>query len=811
MGQGTVIEFVARYREKDGTPQSLIEHLEGASELASKFAGKIGLPQFGELMGLLHDFGKYSNAFQRYIKSSEGRLEPDDDDYVDAKRMKGKIDHSTAGAQYLLQHKGDSNLWQIAADMMALCIASHHSGLIDCLAPDGMDVLSKRMDKAKDKTHFDDVDKNLEDAISSHVDLLLASPNLGNDLAARFELLRKDVPSLEIGQFMLGFLTRFLFSALIDADRLNSAERKPASRANWSLLVDILEANLAGFKVRNRIDVIRSEISSTCREVAAREKGLYQLTVPTGGGKTLASLRFALHHAAKYKMDRIIYVVPYTSIIDQNARVARSVFAFLEESGSQIVLEHHSNLTPELDTSESKLLAENWDAPIVYTTAVQFLETLFAAGTRGVRRLHQLANAVIIFDEIQTIPIRTVHLFNNAINFLVGQCGSTVVFCTATQPLLHKVDPTKGAARLSTDYEMMPGVGELFRQLHRAKIEDRCKDEGWTVDEVVETALQELEESGSVLIIVNKKAQARELYQRLHGKTEHIYHLSTSMCPAHRMTVLEKIRGCLDLKNPVPVICISTQLIEAGVDVDFGAVIRYLAGLDSIAQAAGRCNRNGFRKKGNVLIVNPANEGLDKLPEIRKAQEVSMRVLREFHDDPDAFDQDLQSPKAMERYYHYYFFQRANEMAFPVKRQEFGRDDDLLTLLYTNALSVDGYKNSYKKAPPHHLRQSFMSAAKAFKAIDSPTEGVIVTYGEGERIIADLSASSRFDDKSNLLKEAQRYSVNMFPYEVASLKEKRRLSEAWEGSGIYCLDDRHYSEEFGASIEEVAELKALIA
>lgn len=805
-------EYVARYRESDGTPQSLMEHLEGASALASAFAGKVGLPSLGELMGLLHDFGKYSKPFQSYIKSSEGKIEPDDDEYVESRKMRGKIDHSTAGAQYLRKHKGDSALWQITADIVALCIVSHHSGLIDCLSPDGTDVFSKRVEKPKEQTHSDEVEKNLEEPVQNHVNRLLSSPDIEDELRHRFGLLRDGVQSLEIGQFMLGFLTRFLFSVLIDADRLNSAERKPASKADWLLLIDILEANLAGFTVTNRIDEIRAEISTACLTVATREKGLYQLTVPTGGGKTLASLRFALHHAAQHKMDRIIYVVPYTSIIDQNARVACSVFAFLEESGRQIVLEHHSNLTPEQDTSESKLLAENWDAPIIYTTAVQFLETLFAAGTRGVRRLHQLANAVIIFDEIQTIPIRTVHLFNNAINFLVGQCGSTVVFCTATQPLLDKVDSKKGAARLSTDSQMMRDVGGLFRKLRRTTIEDKCKDESWTDDEVAATALQQLDEAGSVLIIVNKKTQARELFQLLHSKTEHVYHLSTSMCPAHRTAVLDKVKSCLDPKSPVPVICISTQLIEAGVDVDFGAVIRYLAGLDSIAQAAGRCNRNGLRPTGRVLIVNPANEGLDKLPEIRMAQEITKRVLREFHDSPAAFDHDLQSPQAMERYYLYYFFQRAHEMVFPVSRKDFERDDDLFSLLSTNGQSVEAYKSAQKQAPLLHLRQSFMSAAKAFKAIDSPTEGVIVPYGkEGERIIAELSSLSRFDDKSKLLKEAQRYSVNLFPYEVRKMNDKQRLYEAWEGSGIYCLDERHYSEQFGASMEEVAEMKTLIA
>lgn len=807
------MEYFARYRESDGSPQRLIDHLEGTSNLTAQFAGKIGLPRFGELMGLLHDLGKYSKEFQSYLKSSGGKIEPDDEEYIDARRMKGKIDHSTAGAQYLGNHcKSDSKFWQIAIEIMALCLVSHHSGLIDCLAPDATDAFTKRMGKTSEKSHVVEVENNLEELIRSKVQMLLDSSHIADELQCRLAKLGQGVPSLEVGQFMLGFLTRFLFSTLIDADRLNSAGRVPATKSDWQPLINSLETCLTGFTVKNRIDTIRAEISSSCLKVADGEKGLFQLTVPTGGGKTLASLRFALHHADKHRMDRVIYVVPYTAIIDQNAGVARSVFAPLEKDGTRIVLEHHSNLTPEQETNESKLLAENWDAPIIYTTAVQFLETLFASGTRGVRRLHRLANAVIIFDEIQTIPIRTVHLFNNAINFLVDQCGSTVVFCTATQPLLDKVDAKKGAARLCAGSQMMPDVDSLFKELHRTRIEDHCKNEGWTGEEIAEAALQELATSGSVLIIVNKKSQARELYQRLHGETEHVYHLSTSMCPAHRTVTIDKVKTCLDIKKPLPVICISTQLIEAGVDIDFGTVIRCLAGLDSIAQAAGRCNRNGLRETGRVLVVNPANEALTKLPEIRKAQEVTMRVLREFKDNPADFDHGLQGPKAMERYYLYYFFQRAHEMSFSVSSKDVKDmvgNDDLLNLLSTNSATVQIYKNEQKQAPTHVLRQSFMSAAKAFKVIDSPTEGVIVPYGEGEQIINELSGAD-FEEKWCLLKEAQRYSVNLFPYELSQLKEKGRLYESWEGSGIYCLDERHYSEEYGVSLEPVLDMKLLI-
>jgi CRISPR-associated endonuclease/helicase Cas3 len=577
------------------------------------------------------------------------------------------------------------------------------------------------------------------------------------------------------------------------------------------LLIERLENHLACLAARSSIDTIRGEISSSCVKCATREKGLYQLTVPTGGGKTLASLRFALHHAAHHAMDRVVYVVPYTSIIDQNAQVARSIFAPLVESVGQIVVEHHSNLTPEQDTPESKLLAENWDATIIYTTGVQLLETLFASGTRGVRRLHQLANAVIIFDEIQTLPVRTVHLFNNAVNFLTGQCGSTVIFCTATQPLLDQVEPQRGSARLSAHSQMVCNPANLFRQLNRAKIEDKCRPGGWTEEEVESAASQLLDQAGSVLVVVNKKAQARNLYLRLRGKVERVYHLSTSMCPAHRMKVLDEIKRCLDPTSRSPVICVSTQLIEAGVDVDFGAAIRYVAGLDSVAQTAGRCNRNGTRPTGRVLIVNPANEDLTRLPEIRAAQEVCLRVLDEYRADPAAFDHDLQSPATMSRYYSYYFFGRKHEMAFPVTPHEIGRDDDLLALLSTNRFSVEAYKATFNRAPPYFLRQSFMTAAKNFKAIESETEGVIVPYGEeGNRIIQQLCAGSQVGERLRLLMEAQRYSVNLLPHEIRHFKDEGKLFEMWEGSSIYYLDEQHYSEEFGASFDIVAPRRILI-
>ena len=284
------------------------------------------------------------------------------------------------------------------------------------------------------------------------------------------------------------------------------------------------------------------------------------------------------------------------------------------------------------------------------------------------------------------------------------------------------------------------------------------------------------------------------------------------MCPAHRAKVLDDIKVWLDSHNPESVICISTQLIEAGVDVDFGGVIRYLAGIDSIAQAAGRCNRNGRRSTGRVFIVNPQDENLERLPDIQKASVISKRVLREYHANPDSFDNDLQSPKSMDLFYLYYFYNRAHEMSYDIAKAEIDRDDTLLSLLSLNKLSVNAYsRNHNKQEPSLRLRQSFRSAAENFKVIDTPTEGVIVPYGEeGESIIAKLCAATHPAEQAKLLKKAQRFSVNMFPHEIQALKEKRSIYEVWEGSGIYWLDEQHYSNEFGASVEKVAPMKSEI-
>lgn len=829
------IEFIAHVRETDNQArQSLESHLRGVGFLSEQFAEKFGLPRHGKLIGLLHDLGKYSIVFQHYILSATNLLNQDEDEeYVDAKGLKGKIDHSSSGAQVVWSAlSAQSHKGQFAGQVLALCIASHHSGLIDCLALSDktavLDNFARRMNKADSATHLAEALRNANLQLMQEAQALLTDPGLidalwnwRNRLAANAPgaTAHAKVNSPTLHQQM-GLLVRALFSCLIDADRIDTADfehpRKAMHRPKgeyreWDVLIQRLESHLAdlpsGTPVeaeRPDINMLRQDISLNCLKAESRSTGIYTLSVPTGGGKTLSSLRFALHHAKRHGLDRIIYVIPFTSIIDQNAQVLRRILELEGEPKGSVVLEHHSNLTPEQQSWRSKMLSESWDAPVVYTTTVQLLETLFGAGTRGARRMHQLARSVLVFDEVQTLPVNCVHLFNNAMNFLADHCKSTVVLCTATQPLLNKVDANKGAIRLKADSELMPDVRGLFDDLNRVEVINRRKPGGWTQNEVIDLAFEQVNSAGSCLVIVNTKKAAQTLYELCKGRPDiKAFHLSTSMCPAHRKKKLEEVIQRLAAAPPLPTLCISTQLIEAGVDVDFGSVIRYAAGLDSIAQAAGRCNRHGKRAKGFVHVVNPRpeDESLTRLPDIEKGRDIGLGVLNDYQAHPEIFGHNPIGPEAMKLYYERYFFTRTKEMSYAISPKLLGRDDTLLNLLSSNGLAVEEYKRVHREAPTLHLRQSFMTGAKAFKAIDTPTQGVIVPYGpEGKELVNDLCAAYLPENEFELLRKAQQFSVNVFPMLFDTLTKENVIREIRADTGIYHLADaRYYSEDFGLS------------
>ncbi|MCF8182909.1 MAG: CRISPR-associated helicase Cas3' [Limnohabitans sp.] len=818
--------YIAHVRQADQSIQTLANHLSEVAEIAKKFAAKINVSEAGELIGLLHDFGKYSADFQQYIIDATKLPNPNfDEDYVGAKALKGKIDHSTAGAQWiyqtLAQHGGKG---KCCAQILAVCVASHHGrGLIDCLKPYGdtmeeINGFNRRIKKSDTLTHLEECTQNADDNILEKA-TLLASESLVDAMIAQLNQFTQSDQHNTIKQFYIGFWTRFLFSCLIDADRINSADFENPHQAahrnkpvSWAIAIHRVDSFLAeqqriiqqkadSLPVKTRrLNEIRRDISNTCQRRAKDAQGIYTLTVPTGGGKTYASLRFALHHAKEHKLERIFYIIPYTSIIEQNADAIRKIIE-VEGDSYPWVLEQHSNLEPEQQTWHSKLTAENWDAPIVMTTMVQFLETLFDGGTRGVRRLHQLANSVIIFDEIQTLPINCTHLFCNALNFLTTYSNSTAVLCTATQPLLDKLNaPEKGQLSISTENELMPDTRKLFEQLKRVDIINKTKSEGWSKEEIAELALSELAEKGSCLVIVNTKAWAEALYRACVNNEEDkncIFHLSTHQCSAHRTAIFNTIKARLKAKQPV--LCFSTQLIEAGVDIDFASVIRFLAGLDSIAQAAGRCNRNAELENATVFIINPAKESLDQLIDIKIGKEKTERVFREIASN------DLLTPDAIELYFKYYFFDRADCMDYPVDKKQIGRDDTLLNLLSDNKL------NSGNRAPLF-LKQSFKTAGDAFKAIEAPTYSVIVPYGEGKNLITQLcDINKQFEVKAfySCLKKAQKYSVNLFPNVWKKLVEQEAIIEI-QNEGVFYLDECYYSSEFGLSIDQANKFEAII-
>jgi CRISPR-associated endonuclease/helicase Cas3 len=799
--------YIAHFRESDGVPQTVEVHLLEVGELAGQFADKIGMEDAGKILGILHDLGKYSKDFQKYIKSATGALNPDQEEYVEFEKFKGKIDHSTAGAQWIWQRCSRfQKPGECIGQILALCLASHHSGLIDCLHPDGENTFIKRMEKADNKTHLKECLGNVPHSVISELEKLSDKAFLQSFLK-QLQLFFRDEQhnqkiSPSIKQFYFGFFTRFLFSCLIDGDRISSADfEKPWNKnyrsfepPKWSIAVSRIENAISRIEIKYSIDHTRRDISNNCKTKAINDQGIYSLTVPTGGGKTYASLRFALHHAKKHNLDRIVYVIPYTSIIEQNAKAVREI---LEEQDDlkPWALEIHSNLEPETQTWRSKITAENLDSPIVFITMVQFLDILFSGGTRGVRKMHQLAKSVLIFDEVQTLPIKCTHLFCNAINFLTAYTKTTALLCTATQPLLNELNrPEKGELFIPKENELVKDVPKLFSELKRVEVKNRVKPGGWSVDEITGLALSEHEQKGSCLIIVNTKKWAQNLYQACREEIEEgeVFHLSTSLCPAHRKTILKKVKKRLD--EELPVLCISTQLIEAGVDIDFASVIRFLAGLDSIAQAAGRCNRNGKRATSVVHVVNPNEENIDLLKDIKVGRDKALRIFSE------SGKKDYLSPEIMNKYFQYYFYQRSDEMAYPVSRKKHVRDDFLLNLLSENP------RNIGKNSRSHLLQQSFMEAGKLFKSIDAPTQAVIVPYEEGKKIISELcSDENKFDPRAyfTLLRKAQKYSVNVFPNIWKKLVDAQAIHEIKEGEGIYYLDSEYYSQEFGLSVESV--------
>lgn len=808
------MNYIAHIRESDKQVQTVEKHLLEVKELAESYGEKLAVKHLTGLAGMLHDLGKYTNEFREYILEAVSN--------PDAPPKRGSVDHSTAGGKllYELFHSGGKiNPYKgIVAEVVGNAIISHHSYLQDFLSPDLESNYLKRV-RDKELDEFVRTKQCFFENVMNEADFHAYVDKAAGELE---KFLAKE--PLENSGKQLMFLTKFVFSALIDADRTNTRLFEENMTNNsvknhqelfdtyYQRLMTKINSFIQQQNANTPINLLRTEMSDQCDRFAENPSGIYTLSIPTGGGKTLASLRYALKHAKLYNKNRIIYVVPYTTIIEQNAEEVRKIL----KDGAN-VLEHHSNVIEDVnvdDESQSgminvqqklKLAKDNWDSPIIFTTMVQFLNVFYAKGSRNIRRLHNLSESIIIFDEVQKVPVSCVSLYNQALNFLKTYAHSSIVLCTATQPALDFVEHK---LEINTDAEMIRSLDYVIEAFKRVEIIDKATNETFNNEKLSDFIVAKMEEVQSVLVILNTKSVVKNLYNQLKEKEIGIpiYHLSTSMCAAHRNKILDDIR--MQLKEGNHIICISTQLIEAGVDVSFDCVIRSLAGLDSIAQAAGRCNRHGEKDIQNVYVIDHKEEKLDRLKEIKVGKQVSRRILVDMRRDKTSHGGDILSKQAMERYFKEYYTEFESDLNYFIPKLK----KEMMELLTTNK-NESSYHQAYvhneRKPLPLFIVNSYKTAAEYFHVIDDITTSVIVPYEEGKEIIAELNGKGSIDDLTRLLRKAQQYTINLYKYELDQLAKNDGLVSLLDGK-IFALKEGAYNKEFGLNIENDSSFDSLV-
>lgn len=676
--------------------QDLKDHLLGTAERASFFASKFQNAEWGRLLGLWHDLGKYSDEFQEYIKKNSG--------FEDGERL-GKTDHTSAAA--ILAKESLPDFWH----PIAYCIAGHHAGLHNYIHdPSVPGDLSERLKK---QDYLDKIRSRIPRAFLEKINL---NPPTGRPVDPK----------------QMHLWIRMLFSCLVDADYLDTEQfMNPESherRGKYDSLkvlnerFDVYMQVMSKSAPSSNVNTIRNKILKDCVSSGRLEPGFFSITVPTGGGKTLSSMAWALVHALKFNKSRIVFAIPYTSIITQTAKIYRSIF------GDDNVIEHHSNLDEDINTQERKLAAENWDAPIIVTTNVQLFESLFANRTSRCRKLHNLVNSIIILDEAQMLPPEFLNPILTTLEGLVDNYSVSVLFSTATQPALTGRIGGKGqfafeGIAANSVRELVQDVDKLTSDLRRVEVqvpENTNETSDWS------TIADELQKQEQVLCIVNTRSQCRELHNLM---PEGTLHLSRLMCTAHIMDIIEEIK--LRLKEKKPVRVVSTQLIEAGVDIDFPVVYRAISGLDSIAQCAGRCNREGKlndeNKLGLMKVFVPSKGTPIGL--MRKGADTFKEMLINVSDDKNS----LLEPQTFHNYFRLFYS----------KIENFDKAD-IGDSLWRDA---------------QNMKFQFATAARNFRLIDDKgSKTILVEYKDGSDWIHLLK---RKGPEPWLMRKLQRYAVSV--------------------------------------------------
>ena len=786
--------FYAHIRD-NGISQEVRDHCYGAGKHACAALSSMGLGETARIAGLLHDAGKCKEAFQEYLLDAVIRQKP---------VQRGSVNHSFAGVRYLLEqwHNLQGNIYEaLTAELIAYAIGAHH-GLFDCVDEKQRSGFSHR--RNAEGIDYEESMENYFSQCFSREEITEGFQRAVQEITTLYpritDIANPGAQQAEEVYFYLGLTARLLLSALIEGDRRDTAAflkdaqfpRWPEDmRPLWRDCLARVEEKLRGFSRQRPIDRARGEISDRCAAAARQKGGIYRLNVPTGSGKTLSGLRYALTHAARWNKARIFFLSPLLSILDQNAKVIRD---YVEDD--RLILEHHSNLVRPVDDGNSldrlELLIETWNSPIVITTLVQFLNTLFSGKTSCIRRFHALCDSVIVIDEVQTVPNKMLSQFNLAITFLAEICGATVLLCSATQPSLEEAHhPLRNKPAQVIPYEA--SLWQVFRRT-TIQVGGVC-----SLEEMPAYILDRIAEVESLLVVCNKKDQAAWLYDHTEREGIRSFHLSASMCVAHRRQALAEIQKALDeSKSGGPkVLCVSTQVVEAGVDISFRRVIRFAAGMDSIVQSAGRCNRHGESQTPQpVTILRCAGERLNRLEEIRRGQAATESLLHSYQKDPHRFGSRLDSDDAISFYYRkLYQSMEPGYQDYVVPPH--GKLVDLLSL---NKRYATPYSQDVDR---YLLRQSFRLAGTLFQVFDENTTDVLVPYREGRQLREALISASQshprdFRQIENLLVQAKPYTVSVYQYQLEQLRAQGALIPLFDGRAC-ALTDGYYDEATGFS------------
>ena len=789
---------IAHIRE-DGKIQTGVEHSRHAAEYASRSLTPIGMKTTAYLAALLHDFGKFKQEYDHYLEEARAGT-----------AVRGSVNHTFAGVRFVLEqwHHGNGIGYdEVTAELLAYAIGAHH-GLFDCIdvrqnsgfqhrqVKEGIGYAESRSDYLEQCAGLEELHSLFRASVRETTALLNQRASLSQQ--------QDDEEADRETAFYVSLLQRMLLSAVIEGDRRDTAEfmngdafpKWPEDmRGIWAERLAFLERKLGTLPREKPIDQARHTISDTCASFARQPGGVYRLNVPTGGGKTLSALRFALAHAKQWNKARIIFTSPLLSILDQNAEVLRRFIG-----DDSLILEHHSNLAEPADEPERlrelELLTDTWEAPVVITTLVQLLNTCFSGKTSAIRRFHSLCNSIIVIDEVQTVPNKMLTLFNLAVNYLSEICGTTIVLCSATQPSLEIVQhPLK-----CPPPEMVPWQEALWSVFRRTEIKSAGQ---YRLNEIPQLIKQVLSGCSSLLVVCNRKDEAAFLLDELRDVPCRRFHLSAAMCQAHRRETLHTLQAALEaaLSGGEKVLCISTQVIEAGVDISFQQVIRFAAGMDSVVQAAGRCNRHAeSQEPAPVRIVLCSNERLERLEDIGRGKKATVSLLSAFADHPERFQNDLSGQEAIGFYYHQLYGSMNPDFQDDVT-PEYG---SVYRLLADNPKFANA---QCPMAERFYLRQAFQLAGKLFQVFDENTTDILVPYGKGRDIREYLiSAAQTYGERDwqtirRNINEAKQYSVSVYQYQFTQLEKLGAVTPLFEDS-VYVLSDGYYDADIGLSIQK---------